>query len=24
VFSLYFQQVNGLSAFETGLAFVPM
>jgi len=22
--SLYFQQVNGLSAFETGLAFVPM
>ena len=24
VLSLYFQQVNGLSAFETGLAFVPM
>jgi MFS transporter, DHA2 family, methylenomycin A resistance protein len=24
VFSLYFQQVNGLSAFATGLAFVPM
>src|SRR4051794_25453522 len=24
VFSLYFQRVNGLSAFETGLAFVPM
>ncbi|QPF82864.1 MFS transporter [Bradyrhizobium genosp. L] len=24
VFSLYFQQVNGLSAFQTGLAFVPM
>lgn len=24
VVSLYFQQVNGLSAFETGLAFVPM
>jgi DHA2 family methylenomycin A resistance protein-like MFS transporter len=24
VFSLYFQQVNGLSAFWTGLAFVPM
>jgi MFS transporter, DHA2 family, methylenomycin A resistance protein len=24
VFSLYFQQVNGLSAFTTGLAFVPM
>ena len=22
--SLYFQQINGLSAFETGLAFVPM
>ena len=24
VFSLYFQQVNGLSPFATGLAFVPM
>jgi DHA2 family methylenomycin A resistance protein-like MFS transporter len=24
VLSLYFQQVNGLSAFQTGLAFVPM
>jgi MFS transporter, DHA2 family, methylenomycin A resistance protein len=24
VFSLYFQRVNGLSPFETGLAFVPM
>jgi DHA2 family methylenomycin A resistance protein-like MFS transporter len=24
VFSLYFQQVNGMSAIETGLAFVPM
>jgi DHA2 family methylenomycin A resistance protein-like MFS transporter len=24
VLSLYFQQLNGLSAFETGLAFVPM
>jgi DHA2 family methylenomycin A resistance protein-like MFS transporter len=24
VLSLYFQQVNGLSAFATGLAFVPM
>ena len=24
VFSLYFQRVNGLSAFQTGLAFVPM
>src|SRR5947209_13942676 len=24
VLSLYFQQINGLSAFETGLAFVPM
>ena len=24
VFSLYFQQVNGWSAFATGLAFVPM
>ena len=24
VLSLYFQRVNGLSAFETGLAFVPM
>lgn len=24
VFSLYFQQVNGMSAVETGLAFVPM
>lgn len=24
VFSLYFQQINGLSPFETGLAFVPM
>src|SRR6516162_9022486 len=24
VFSLYFQHVNGLSPFETGLAFVPM
>ena len=24
VLSLYFQQVNGLSAFRTGLAFVPM
>jgi DHA2 family methylenomycin A resistance protein-like MFS transporter len=24
VLSLYFQQVSGLSAFETGLAFVPM
>ncbi len=24
VLSLYFQQVNGLSAFETGLVFVPM
>src|SRR6185369_6774307 len=24
VLSIYFQQVNGLSAFETGLAFVPM
>src|SRR5438105_3584216 len=24
VLSLYFQQFNGLSAFETGLAFVPM
>src|SRR5258705_2824076 len=24
LFSLYFQQINGLSAFETGLAFVPM
>jgi len=24
VFSLYFQQVNGLSSFATGLAFVPM
>jgi MFS transporter, DHA2 family, methylenomycin A resistance protein len=24
VFSLYFQQLNGLSPFETGLAFVPM
>jgi MFS transporter, DHA2 family, methylenomycin A resistance protein len=24
VFSLYFQSVNGLSPFETGLAFIPM
>ena len=24
VLSLYFQRINGLSAFETGLAFVPM
>jgi MFS transporter, DHA2 family, methylenomycin A resistance protein len=24
VFSLYFQKINGLSAFDTGLAFVPM
>jgi DHA2 family methylenomycin A resistance protein-like MFS transporter len=24
VFSLYFQRINGLSPFETGLAFVPM
>ena len=24
VLSLYFQRVNGLTAFQTGLAFVPM